>query len=178
MRLWVKIGMYLSAYLPLFLLLMVLNEFQIFTILLFTISLVGVVLWGVMLYLRKQETSENFTVGSVENISKDVVAYIIPYFISLLNYDLTKWKDLFVLLFLLVLLLIIYIRGNLLYVNPILLVLGYHIYRLHVYKPLSVNTDPKNRICQEIILMSSEKTRIKDDITIISLQGDLYMRKI
>lgn len=174
MRLWVKIGMYLSAYLPLFLLLMVLNEFHILTILLFIGSFVGVALWGIMLYLRKQETSENFTVGYVENISKDVVSYIIPYFISLLNYDLSKWEDIFVLLFLLVLLLIIYIRGDLLYVNPILLILGYHIYRLHVYK--LVDTDPKNQGSQEIVLMSSEKIRVRDNITIISLQGDLYMR--
>ena len=71
------------------------------------------------------------TINKVENVNNDILAFVGAYLLPLVSFSLSEdWRHLVVLLLLFVVIGIIYIRADIYYTNPTLLLLGYRVYRI------------------------------------------------
>lgn len=71
------------------------------------------------------------TIKKVENVNNDILAFVGAYLLPLVSFSLSEdWRHLVVLLLLFVVIGIIYIRADIYYTNPTLLLLGYRVYRI------------------------------------------------
>lgn len=88
-----------------------------------------------IIYLKKVlgrvQPSIYVKVGKVrDETSSNFLNYISVYFMSCIGLRIDNFTDLFTLSFLMIVIGFIYIRGNLIYINPILNLMGYNIYDL------------------------------------------------
>jgi hypothetical protein len=98
------------------------------------------VVWGLVVvsvisllmlrYVLKNITSNPFeiTITKAKSRSSEVVNYTIPYMISFVAFDLSKWQDLLSLIIFLGILCLLSIRSQSIFINPILAALGYGLY--------------------------------------------------
>ncbi|WP_342685877.1 hypothetical protein [Methanoculleus sp. UBA291] len=136
MRLWVKVGLFLSAYLPLFFILTIKNWFNLPTFVLFVvISVYSLIWWWLIVRIARQTTKEEYRVTAATNKMKESLTYLLPYIIGFLPLNVNIWQDWAALVVLLVIVFMVYVNSDLLYVNPLLLFFSYNIYELEVYKP-------------------------------------------
>lgn len=172
MKMWVKIGLFLSSYLPLFLLLAIKNWFDSRMVLILTFVSVYSLVWIIIINNSKKGTSESYRVIKAKDKSQESLNYIIPYIISFIGFDLNKWQDWSALSILLLMLFMIYLNSELLYINPILSLFNYRIYSVKVCKPVIGCEDTVSEI-----LLISKKDIIKknDDITIKDIDGNVML---
>ena len=172
MKLWVKIGLFLSSYLPLFLILAIKNWFDYRIMLILIVVSIYSLVWIVIIYKSKKGTSESYRVIKADNKSQESLNYIIPYIISFIGFDLNKWQDWSALGILLLMLFMIYLNSELLYINPMLSLFHYRIYSVKVCKPVIGCEDTVSEI-----LLISKKDRIKknDVITIKDIDGNVML---
>lgn len=98
------------------------------------------VVWGLVIvsvisllmlwYVLKNITANPFeiTITKAKSRSSEVVNYTIPYMISFVAFDLSKWQDLLSLILFLGILCLLSIRSQSIFINPILAALGYGLY--------------------------------------------------
>lgn len=98
------------------------------------------VVWGLIIvsvisllllrYVLKNITTNPFaiTITQAKSRSSEVVNYTIPYMISFVAFDLSKWQDLLSLIIFLSILCLLSIRSQSIFINPILAALGYGLY--------------------------------------------------
>lgn len=171
MRFWVKLGLFLSAYLPLFLILAIKNWYDVTATNILLIVCLYSFIWFLIIWVRKKETTDLFKVVRVENKSKDALTYLVPYIISFISFDMTKWQDLTALFILLVLLFAVYVNSDLLYINPLLALFSYQIYQVEVRKVAS-GSDVKK---WDITVLSSEKIKADADVKICELSDNVFL---
>jgi hypothetical protein len=160
MRFWIKIGLFLSAYLPLFLILALKNWLDCILLAILCIVFFYSLVWGIMLFVVKKSTSESFIVAEVENHSQDSLSYLVPYIISFMNFDFDKWNDYASLGILLIIIFYIYINSNLLYINPLLHFFNYRFYRIEAYDCEDIEKEHK----LEINLISKHIVKLNEKI--------------
>ncbi|GIP38448.1 hypothetical protein J31TS4_17280 [Paenibacillus sp. J31TS4] len=187
---WYKLALVFSAYCPLFFVL-VLKLFNLENIhripismspqiFLFAISSILLIISVVSCLLVAIDiiTTQTRRIGAkaveikkVISREQDVLTYIATYILPLVSLNLNTWNDTWVTLFLLVLILWLSLRSEMLYINPLLFALGYHIYSvetergdvLYISKnKRSVLFKQPSRICyrlegESILLDGSEK---------------------
>jgi hypothetical protein len=153
MSLWIKLGLFLSAYSPLFLILTIKNypNVDLIPLFLFIVGYSSIV-WGLILYDSKKTTKEFYKVLNVENKTHESLNYLAPYLVAFLSFDLTKWQDITVFIIFLVIIFVVYLNSDLLYVNPILMFFKRKIYRVEVCKS-QIGCDKTKR---EILLISKD----------------------
>ncbi|HIS88786.1 TPA: hypothetical protein IAA87_05140 [Candidatus Avigastranaerophilus faecigallinarum] len=153
--------LFFIAYYPLFLILLIQHSKLIdrifawdFTNFRF-IELNDVFLWGIILgliifaiitiFLKFQNNTNTiqYKVLSIKDISHETLNYILTYLIVFLSLDMNSPKMILSIILLLFIIGLIYINSNMLYVNPILQLLGYSIYELTVTRH---NIDDECRI--------------------------------
>ncbi len=153
--------LFFIAYYPLFLILLIQHSKLIdrifawdFTNFRF-IELNDVFLWGIILgliifaiitiFLKFQNNTNTiqYKVLSIKDISHETLNYILTYLIAFLSLDMNSPKMILSIILLLFIIGLIYINSNMLYVNPILQLLGYSIYELTVTRH---NIDDECRI--------------------------------
>lgn len=85
---------------------------------------------GILWFVLNNITNNPFeiTVVKAKSRSSEVVNYTIPYMISFVAFDLSKWQDLLSLLIFLGILCLLSIRSQSIFINPILAALGYGLY--------------------------------------------------
>lgn len=171
MRLLVQLGLFLSAYLPLFLILAIKNWFNEITIILLLAVFLYSFIWFLILWIRKNDTTDSFIVTSVENRSKDALTYLVPYIIAFVSFDMTKWQDLTALFVLLVILFVVYVNSDLLYINPLLAFFKYQIYSVEVRKT-AAGCDEKR---WEITVLCREKVRVGDTLRVKDLSDNVFL---
>ncbi|EAS44794.1 hypothetical protein C9J48_23955 [Photobacterium profundum] len=91
------------------------------------LSIISLLLLG---YVLGNITKDPFdiTVISAKCRSSEVVNYTIPYMISFVAFDLSKWQDIFSLALFLSVLCLLSIRSQSVFINPILAAIGYGLY--------------------------------------------------
>jgi len=96
----------------------------IFLVILIVISLI------LLRYVLNNIGNNPFPIKITEakNRSSEVVNYTIPYMISFVAFDLSKWQDLLALLLFLSILCLLSIRSQSIFINPILAAIGYGLY--------------------------------------------------
>ena len=80
----------------------------------------------------KGRSNRHFSVESVSDETSETLTYLIPYIIAFLGLQLTKWQDIFSFLILLGIVFVVYIRSNLILMNPILNAIGYKFYKVKI----------------------------------------------
>ncbi|MGR5062008.1 hypothetical protein [Photobacterium sp. DNB22_13_2] len=96
----------------------------------FTLIGLSVVSLILLRYVLKNITKDPFdiTINSAKCRSSEVVNYTIPYMISFVAFDLSKWQDIFSLVLFLSVLCLLSIRSQSVFINPILAAMGYGLY--------------------------------------------------
>ncbi|MFC0179527.1 hypothetical protein [Thorsellia kenyensis] len=83
-------------------------------------------LWFVLKNITKKPF--DIIIIKAKSRSSEVVNYTIPYMISFVAFDLSKWQDLLSLMLFLSILCLLSIRSQSIFINPILAALGYGLY--------------------------------------------------
>lgn len=106
------------------------------------------------------------TITKIENVNSDILSFVGTYFIPLVSFSLAEhWQHLAVLLLLFVVIGIIYIRADIYYTNPTLLLLGYRVYKIE--GTLNGKTVKK-------VIISSANLQDKDEIRYIPIDDNTY----
>lgn len=175
--------LFFIAYYPLFLIILIQNSKLIDRIFEHNfknfkyIELNDTFLWGIILgliifliitiFLKFQNNTNTiqYKVLSIKDISHETLNYILTYLIAFLSLDISSHKMILSIILLLFIIGVIYINSNMLYVNPILQLLGYSIYELTATRN---NTDEECRI----IVISKTGNIKKNEYIDISLVNE------
>lgn len=164
-RLWVKICLFLVSYLPLFIMMIILNYDNPF--ILYSVSaIVAVSFVGLMItfYVLNRISGEYKQAKDITPASKVNFQYFIAYVIPFIAIDMDSTRQLVAYGVLFVFIGILYIKTELLYVNPTLTMLGYHLFK--------VTTDNESIM---LISRNNHKKVLNDPI--VSISQDLYFER-
>ena len=139
-RIPATVVIFASAYIPLFLIL-VIKDFEVtpswhlvnplksgFLIAISFIS--GLLLWYIVDKIRIG--GHPAQILSVTSKSGEIINYTIPYMISFFGFDLSKSKDIIIFSIFLFLLCLLSVRSQSVFINPILAIFGYGLYECEI----------------------------------------------
>ncbi len=134
--LFVRCLLFISSYFPLAVIFSILLWqthllLAIITLLIGISGLVILFLYFVLIAPRRAKSHE--TVTELDRHDGDVLSYVASYLVPFVSLDLTGVQLWAVIVFLAVLL-IIYVNSNMIYINPMLNILGYHLYEIKIAK--------------------------------------------
>ena len=135
-----------------------------FSIFLFILSIF--VLAATFFILHKLEGGNKIRIESVRCKSMDIINYTVPYFISFIGFDLGFVNDILSLLIFMALLFTMYYMSGALFLNPVLLIMGYKYYEIEY------SFDDKR---EEAILISKVLPRTKDILCAKNLSPNIYI---
>lgn len=120
--------LFLSSYAPLFTILAIRNwddRYAAYGLLVLTVISMG---W-LLLFLRRALGLARVSIEITRATSRDgdIVSYIVSYLLPFLAIDFSRLADVASLAVLLVVIALLYVHSNLIYVNPLLAALGYHL---------------------------------------------------
>lgn len=140
-----KILMFISSYFPLYIMILILNadkfnskykikmlietgNKQLILFLLLMIFLILVSLYSVI-DLKRTKFNESYEIGEIERPDDTVISYMMTYIIPLLTTDDLTGQIVAINLFLFILIGYMYVRLNLIYLNPLWSMFGYIMYK-------------------------------------------------
>jgi hypothetical protein len=124
--------LFLSSYAPVFLILALTQYglscvlFLLSAFLLFA-GVVGVVLFGA---IANRRTRQRMTVIEIEARDADLAGYLVGYLLPFVGIAANDWRDVAAFVLFFVFLGIVYVNSRMIYVNPVLALLGYHLYEV------------------------------------------------
>ncbi len=144
-RPWVQTCLFLSSYLPLFALVGIRSVGKSNTIaaacaLLAVAAVVGT---AVFLCAAYQRNTIDIYLTAVERRDPDVAAYLATYLLPFMTVFTGRWQDVVSLAGFILVLGIVYVRSRLIYINPTLALLGYHVTRVI---PATPGTEDEDRV--------------------------------
>lgn len=133
----IRILMFLTSYFPLFVIIMIKHyeQIEVFYVLIPIIIISSIGMWHVFKTLNKvggsYEIGENKVAqGRIENTSKSTLEYFLTYVVPLLTFNLTEWKEFTIFGIVFFIIGVLYVKSDLIYMNPTLVLLRYNIYKL------------------------------------------------
>jgi hypothetical protein len=131
-RRWVMCALFLSSYLPLFLLVGLRSIGRSDGVAIGCGVLVAAGAVGTMLFLRTatKKSRGRYRILDVHKRDGDVAAYAATYLLPFVTVFSGGWRDLLSLAVFILFLGVIYVRSRLIYVNPILAFFGYHLWQV------------------------------------------------
>jgi hypothetical protein len=177
-RRWILWALFFSSYTPLFLLLGLRSIHRSDSILIASCVLTVFGTAGTILFLQMARRKEpgDFKLLEVENRDPDVAAYAATYLLPFLAVFSGAWQDITSLVGFIVLLGVIYVRSRLIYVNPLLALFGYHLWRvipLTAGAPVNADKTPWPRF----LLAHTRSLREGDPISAYPVTDDLLLLK-
>ncbi len=132
--LFVRCLLFISSYFPLTAIFCILlwQKYLLWAIIILLIGLSGLVilfLYFVLIAPRRAKSHE--TITELDRHDGDVLSYVASYLVPFVSLDLTGAQLWAVIVFLAVLL-IIYVNSNMIYINPMLNIVGYHLYEIKI----------------------------------------------
>lgn len=120
--------LFLSSYAPLFTILAIRNWESRWAASGLLVLALASVAW-LLTFIRHARSLAAVTIEVERATSRDgdIVSYIVSYLLPFLAIDFTRLADLLSLTVLLVVIAFLYVHSNLIYVNPLLAALGYHL---------------------------------------------------
>ena len=170
MRFWVKIGLFLSAYLPFFLILAIKNWFNWYTVGILCLGIIYSCVWFLMIRTVKNKFAEPYKIADMYDKTKDTLTYLIPYIIAFIGFDLNNWQNLVALLILIVIVFAVYMNSDLLYFNPLLSIFGYKIYQIKAEKSQFIGEK-----YLQITVLTSQQMKIGDRIRVWDLSDNVFL---
>lgn len=195
---WNKLMLFVSSYIPLYVLLILKNIFERITddghfvnvihkfksaiwfdevndwaIIILTLAVVtsGLYLWVI---LGKDTSSKKYMVTEVSDETGNCYFnYISIYLLSCMGLTLNSIVDCFVFLFIMLIVGYIYISNNMMYMNPVANIMGYRVYSCMLD---SVNTSDKD-ILSIVVAPKSVKVKKGETIHASGKQGFIYVKR-
>lgn len=127
-----QILLFVSSYSPLLLIFagqLAFNQL-LASLVLLAVALSGLVGLWVLLKQAYKNTKRYEVAQKASPLDGDVVGYLVVYLLPFLGVDLTKPESVLPFVIFLVLIGILYVNSHMVYINPILTLRGYHIYRV------------------------------------------------
>lgn len=154
-RLPFRIALFLSSYAPLFALLAYTNRHSTTacrTLVVITVLSVGALI--VVMLVQRDEHGPVLRIEHARPKDGDVLAYMATYLVPFLGVDLTDADGVVVFVGFLLVLGIVYVNSNMLFVNPLLSIAGYHTFDVtdpqgHEYTLITKRDglDPGTELC-------------------------------
>ncbi len=128
----VRIALFLSSYSPLLLILAIRDGFDnlVLSILFVIVPIATTLLLLLYLRMAARQSPSWVQVASVQPKGTEIMGYIVTYLIPFLDFDLGNWWDFGALIVLLLAIGAVYVNSNLIYINPVLNFLGYHLFEI------------------------------------------------
>lgn len=165
---FIRILLFLSSYFPLFLIFTIQNYKKFGNKALVPVVIGTTSLIGISIFMRwvRGSADRREVVVSVQRKDSEVMSYIVTYIIPFIGIDLSSFANLFSLLLFFIMLMIIYINTNLIHINPMLNMVGYHVYEIE-------------NSSGEIQTIISRKSRLvnKDKLRLVMIGDNLFMEK-
>lgn len=130
-RLPVRIVLFLSSYAPLLALFGVRLRGSLPELLtLESVAVISVVLLWAVVRVQRSYSDTRITIAAWDTKDADTLAYIATYLIPLLSLNLASFDDVLSLAVFGVVLCIVYCNSSLIYTNPMLSLMGYHLFEV------------------------------------------------
>ncbi|ACL16001.1 hypothetical protein [Methanosphaerula palustris] len=171
MKFWVNVGLFLSAYLPFFVILAIKNWYNQYVTIVFLIVALYSFVWFLIIWIIEKNTIECYKVVKAENKTKDSLSYLVPYIISFVGFDLTRWQDISALSILLLILFAVYVNSDLLYINPMLSFFKYRVYQVEVSKIAAGCDDSR----WDITLLTKRGIKSDDVIRVWDVSDNVFL---
>lgn len=180
LTLFSKLILFLSSYIPLGIICLIIDfeSFKFpffkhhvseFSLLVLILSL-PILLFLFIRYFRKRPTGkEQMNIISVKNMDSEILSYIFTYILPFLGFP--EGRRIYIIVFLLFIIGILYIRSDMIGINPLLSIFGYHILKVEWTK----NDWEKSK---EVTLISRfDYFHVKHCkyVDAIQIQNDLYL---
>mgnify|MGYP000889349466 CR=1 FL=1 len=147
-----KLMLFLSSYSLLFIALAFKYKFTNFTWVFFIIAIIG----GIATFKITKTKINPDSRKVIEIVSKNeqVLSYLVSYLLPFIGFDLNDRNEFISLIIILLTIGILYIKADLIYINPVLMLFGFNIYEVHFSnesKRILISTKSAN----EIMLMET-----------------------
>jgi hypothetical protein len=129
----VRIVLFFSSYAPLFLIVAMRGwrDSRYLAIGLAVVSVVAVLVLFVFLRIARKLAADRIKVDSVASRDGDAMSYIVTYLLPFLAVKLNDMTDVGSLGMVLLVIAILYVNSNMIYTNPVLNIVGYHVFEIH-----------------------------------------------
>lgn len=147
-----ELFLFISSYTPLFLIL----SLKYYKDLYFIVCLILLVLINGYVLKFIKDISERFFIErkiiSVENKTSNILSYLIVFSISVLNFNLNIWQGRIQLLIILFIIFVVFVRSDLLFLNPTLAIFGYRSYSIKFANGDHVFVLSKNKVKENTVI--------------------------
>jgi len=117
-----------------------------------------------VLYLKRTEEGRVDVIESAKPRDSEAAAYLVTYVVPL-ALPTTDWRDWVAVFLFLLLVAVLYLRSGMDYVNPMLALIGYHLYEATL------------RDDQVVWLVTRLKVRPKEQVNTVNVIGDIWLAK-
>ncbi len=127
--------LFISSYFPLTLILCVLlhNKHPYWSVGVFGVTVSFLILaWGYIRWSRNHMAVSHERLTDFQKRDSEVMSYIASYLIPFVTFPLDTVEQVVGLIIFVVVLLILYVNTNMIYVNPMLNLVGYHLYEVNI----------------------------------------------
>lgn len=170
--------LFISSYLPLYILITILNIPQLislrfkFSIQIFSFLVVIVILTLisiiVLLFIIFKQPNRKTPIGKYEKLDDSLISYIMTYLVPLLSIDVNSFWNMSANLILFLMIGLIYTKNDLVYLNPLLSIVGFYVYK----------TNSNIFIITKIRLTSLEVLKAKNiELGAFRLANDVFIYK-
>ncbi|HEV2857647.1 MAG TPA: hypothetical protein VGW80_04505 [Solirubrobacterales bacterium] len=164
--------LFLSSYTPVFLIL-ALTEYGVSCVLfLLSIALLIAGVLGVALFaaVASRRTRQRMTVVDIEARDADLAGYLVGYLLPFVGIGADNWRDVAAFVLFFVFLGIVYVNSRMIYVNPILALLGYHLYE--VKATTNLNSSDPDSLTPQYLVSRRMWIRRGDAVTVRRVMAD------
>ncbi len=162
-----KIFLFLSAFLPLFFILAIQNyqQYGLRVLIPVVVIVLSTTAW-LLLFLRwvHQTAPRSLEVNSVERKDAEVIAYLLTYIFPFLELKIADLSHLLSLGVFFLVLMILNVNANLIHINPVFNLLGYHIYEIKDGEKLT-----------QTLISKSSRLRQGKQLRAVMIGDDLFM---
>lgn len=160
-RRWIMFVLFLSSYAPLFLLvgLRSVGRSDVVTIACGVLIFLGALGTVVFLQAAERKPTGTYQLLEVADRNGDVAAYAATYLLPFVTVFSGEWQDVATLAAFVVFLGVLYVRSRLIYVNPVLSILGYHLWSVIPKTAGDDSADSKSVAWPKYLLADTEAIR-------------------
>jgi hypothetical protein len=121
--------LFLSSYSLLFVALAFKYKFANFTWIFFILALIGGI--ATLIITKTKINPDNRKIIYIVSKNEQVLSYLVSYLLPFIGFDLTDINEFVSLIIILLIIGILYIKADLIYINPLLMLLGFNIFEVH-----------------------------------------------
>ena len=91
-----------------------------------------IILWLYIKRIAPGKVAFHEKITDFQRHDSDVMSYIASYIVPFVTFPLQEWQQISALIIFLLILLAIYVSSNMIYINPMLTIFGYHLYEVKI----------------------------------------------